>query len=209
MFIQRRDWPGTENVRPSMKRKLRDYGPRLLKLSRSAEETGFSLVEVLVAGLVIGVAVIGVSMMFGTGSAWVAALGEDRVGVGLAQQRIEQVRADTISRGWNSSSVTVAVPGKPIPPEAIDPANCDVINDQPAGCRQIPKYQRVTCIQYVSDTDITSPAYSSDCAAGEPTSTRRVTVTVTPVFVDDSLANNNVQRAYVVTLQGWITRSGK
>ena len=47
--------------------------------------------------VIVGIAVIGVALMFGKGSAWVSATGADRVAAGLAQQRIEQIRAC----GWD------------------------------------------------------------------------------------------------------------
>ena len=58
---------------------------------------GLGLVEVLAVTVIVGIAVIGVALMFGKGSAWVSATGADRVAAGLAQQRIEQIRAC----GWN------------------------------------------------------------------------------------------------------------
>jgi hypothetical protein len=190
-----------------------------LRVSQLAKQTGLSLIEVLVAGLVVGTAIVGTSLMYGTGNTWVTAMGEDRVAAGLAQQRIEQVRADTApsSLGWNSIAPTVA-PGIVTEPQ-VDPANCDI---NTSACRQTPKYQRVTCIQYVDYVDpsspdgLNTPAYTPDCPAAvsvgtPPTrlSTRRITVTVTPVFVDGNLANNPVQSAYVVILQGWVSQSGQ
>ena len=191
-----------------------------MRVSRLAKQTGLSLIEVLVAGLVMGTAVVGVALMYGTGSSWVTAMGEDRVAAGLAQQRIEQVRADTApsSLGWNSTAPTVA---SGIVTEAqVDPANCDI---NTSACRQTPKYKRVTCIEYVDYVDpsspagLNTPAYDPDSCpavvpAGTPPSrlsTRRITVTVTPVYVDDNLANNPVQRSYVVMLQGWVSQSGQ
>jgi hypothetical protein len=38
---------------------------------------------------------------------------------------------------------------------------------------------------------------------------RRITVTVTPVFVDNARVERPVVRAYTVMLQGWITQSGQ
>jgi Tfp pilus assembly protein PilV len=178
-----------------------------LRISQLAKQTGLSLIEVLVAGLVMGTAIVGMSLMYGTGNTWVNAMGEDRVAAGLAQQRIEQVRADTITLGWNSPASTVA-PERVIEPR-VDPTNCDINTSE---CRQTPKYERVTCIQYVdpsSPAGLNTPTYAPACSAGTPSSTRRVTVTVTPVFVDGNFANNTVQRSYVVMLQGWVSESGQ
>ena len=61
-------------------------------------DSGLSIVEVLAATLVVGIAVVGVALMFGKGAAWVSATGDDRIAAGLAQQRIEQIRASEIGR---------------------------------------------------------------------------------------------------------------
>ena len=73
---------------------------------------GLSIVEVLAVTVIVGIAVIGVALMFGKGSAWVSATGADRVAAGLAQQRIEQIRASD-GRGHRGSArgLKGAVPG--------------------------------------------------------------------------------------------------
>src|SRR5258705_9974187 len=77
---------------------------------------GLGIVEVLAVTVIVGIAVIGVALMFGKGSAWVSAIGADRVAAGLAQQRIEQIRAC----GWPlpipDPSVATADPAVPDPP---------------------------------------------------------------------------------------------
>ena len=79
------------------------------------EQRGLSLVEVLVASVVVGIAGVGVAMMFGTGQAYINAEGDNRVMLFLAQQRIEQVRALGYSSLFASppSSSTQAVPNHP------------------------------------------------------------------------------------------------
>jgi Tfp pilus assembly protein PilV len=170
-----------------MKRRHGDDGPKPPNLSRLTGESGISLVEVLIAALVIGSAVIGLSLMFGSGSAWVANTGDDRVASGLAQQAIEQRRA----AGFAAVS---ALAGTPIPPETVYPAG--VVD---AGVRA---FTRVTCIQYVDDAGSNTPAYSEDCPdgtaanGGKTTNTVRITVTVTP--------NGQLQQGSPVTLQAWL-----
>ena len=62
--------------------------------------------------VIVGIAVIGVALMFGKGSAWVSATGADRVAAGLAQQRIEQIRAC----GWDVATADPPPdPGLPAP----------------------------------------------------------------------------------------------
>jgi Tfp pilus assembly protein PilV len=168
-----------------------------------AGNAGVSLVEILVASLVIGVSVIALSLMFANGSAWVSAMGDDRVAAGLAQQRIEQIR----SAGW---SAAMAAPGITPPESDVDAAGCSDLVSNPQ-CRRTVKYTRVTCIQYVdpsSPNGLNTPAYTTDCPAGAASSTKRITVTVTPVFAPAAGGDQPVMRAQVVTVQGWITQAG-
>ncbi len=58
--------------------------------------SGLGIVEVMASTVVVGIAVVGIALMFGKGSAWVAASGDDRVAAGLAQQRIEGI----LAMGW-------------------------------------------------------------------------------------------------------------
>ena len=61
---------------------------RLLRDSR-----GVSIVEVLIAALLLGIATAGVTLMFGTGQAFIVGEGDNRVALALARQAVEQVRA--------------------------------------------------------------------------------------------------------------------
>jgi len=160
---------------------------------------GLSLVEILVAGLIIGTAVIGLSLMFATGSAWVSGMGDDRAAAGLAQQGIEQMRAALIAN-WDA-----AVPAD----EIADPAGCDVQSD--ARCRQTPKYRRVTSIECVDDSSPTGLGNVIACPSStDPLRTKRITVSITPLFVvDDQGTQVPVQKASGVTLQGWISPLGR
>ena len=57
------------------------------------DQRGVFIVEVLVAGVVFAIAVIGLVLMFGWGQTFVVAQGNDRVALYLAQQQIESLRA--------------------------------------------------------------------------------------------------------------------
>src|SRR5262245_29397128 len=74
-----------------------------------AAQAGFSVVEVLVACLVAVIAIVGIALMFGSGSAWVSVLGEDRVALGLAEQRIEGLR----DQGWRATPEAWALANEP------------------------------------------------------------------------------------------------
>lgn len=54
---------------------------------------GISIVEVLIAALLLSIATAGVSLMFGSGQAFIIGEGDNRVALALARQAIEQVRA--------------------------------------------------------------------------------------------------------------------
>jgi Tfp pilus assembly protein PilV len=158
-------------------------GPRLVGPSARGQ-AGISLVEILAASLVIGIAVIGIALMFGTGSGFVAASGDDRVAAGLAQQRIEQIRAG----GWGA----LGTEAHPIGAVVADP---DIV----AGNNRV--FQREVCIQYVDPTTaegLVNPPYDPSCPAGPPTAMARITVTVRPPRPDVS----------PVTLQAWLSQAG-
>ncbi|MCI0547804.1 MAG: hypothetical protein L0027_11030 [Candidatus Rokubacteria bacterium] len=58
---------------------------------------GFTIVEVLVASLIITIAGLGLALMFSTGQALIQEEGQTRTALRLAQQRIEEVRATKVS----------------------------------------------------------------------------------------------------------------
>ncbi|MGH7412341.1 MAG: type IV pilus modification PilV family protein [Candidatus Methylomirabilis sp.] len=152
---------------------------RARALWRLGDQAGVSLVEILIAGLVVGVAVIGLALMFSRGNTYVFATGDDRIALGLAEQKIEQIRA---------AGFGVANPGVVV----TEPVTTEMVPTGTATKKR--SFTRVTCIQYVDPANITSPAYASDCPAGAVTLTKRITVIVTP---DQPEANP-------VSLQAWI-----
>lgn len=77
-----------------------------------AAQAGVTLIEVLVAGLVASLGIIGIAMMFGEAQTYLAAEVDDRIGVGLAQQKIEALRGlgfDCIPVGGGASAGLHAV----------------------------------------------------------------------------------------------------
>jgi hypothetical protein len=149
-------------------------------------DSGLGIVEVLAATLVVGIAVVGVALMFGRGAAWVSATGDDRVAAGLAQQRVEQIRAS----GWGVATAVGTI-GTAITDPVISAGNNH-------------SFTRTVCIQYVnvdptSPTGLTSPGYTPGaCPAGPETTTIRMTVVV----------SSNQPEASPVTLQAWMTSAG-
>ena len=64
--------------------------------------SGFAILEVVIAAIVLSITAVGMALMFSTGQAYVLGEGDTRVAIFLAQQQIEQVRA----AGWNSAPIT-------------------------------------------------------------------------------------------------------
>jgi Tfp pilus assembly protein PilV len=120
-----------------------------------AGEAGFSVIEVLVSSVVIAIACIGVALMFSTGQTYVNAEGDNRVGLFLAQQRIEQVRA----AGY--SSLISSPPSSS--PEAVP---------NHAG------YSRTVTVECVPRDDYSAAAIT--CVSGTTAVRIGVTVSVTP-----------------------------
>ena len=125
------------------------YASRVMRSRRRPKlgESGFSIVEVLAVTVVIGIAVIGVALMFGKGSAWVSAIGDDRVAAGLAQERIEQIRATA----WGAVITEIS------PETCLSAAGNEsrltgigcLIKDKPIQAGNAHTFTRTVCIQYV------------------------------------------------------------
>ncbi|HYB40713.1 MAG TPA: hypothetical protein VEL75_03025 [Candidatus Methylomirabilis sp.] len=157
------------------------------------DEVGIALLEVLVASIVVGFTAVAVALLFSLGNTWVMAGGDNRVAIGLAQQKVEQLRAMTFG----------CIPlGGPGPKAAVPP--CTVTQNYNEGgstwvtatgaSAPAPSnrgFTRITCVQYVSDTNFNSPPYTGSttgtpCLPGNPTSTKRIVVIVQPTRPTES-----------------------
>jgi type II secretory pathway pseudopilin PulG len=125
--------------------------------TRPTGQEGYALLEVLVAGVVQGIALTGLALMFSLGQVTVVGQGDERVALYLAQQKIEEARSlgfFGIAMGSQTDTVTAGETGNQT-------------------------FTRVTCTTYVSDTNLGEPP-AGGCPAGATTGTKRVKVTVTP-----------------------------
>ncbi len=124
-------------------------------------ETGVIMLEVLTAGVILAIAVIGLAVMFSWGQAFVVAQGDDRLALNLAQQRIESLRAS----GYAAA-------------EALN-SNCGGIPEADetltAGAGNAQSFTRQTAVENVNDANLSTP----ECS----TNSIRITVTVTPNMV--------------------------
>jgi type II secretory pathway pseudopilin PulG len=169
---------------------------------------GLSLVEVLAVTVIVGIAVIGVALMFGKGSAWVSATGADRVAAGLAQQRIEQIRTcgwDVATAdpplGWNAAAAIPPAPNCPAlpPPEGVPPLTGlgVLLPDPPIQAGNNHTFTRTVCIQYVdpkTPQGLGEPPFAPACPSGAATPMVRITVVV----------SSNQPETSPVTLQAWM-----
>ena len=74
--------------------------------------SGFAILEVLIAAVVLSITAVGMALMFSTGQAYVLGEGDTRVALYLAQEQLEQFRA----AGWASVPITDPnASGGPIP----------------------------------------------------------------------------------------------
>ena len=124
-------------------------------------DTGVIMLEVLTAGVILAIAVIGLAVMFSWGQAFVVAQGDDRLALNLAQQRIESLRAS----GYAAA-------------EALN-SNCGGIPEADetltAGAGNAQSFTRQTAVENVNDANLSTP----ECS----TNSIRITVTVTPNMV--------------------------
>ncbi|HKZ07063.1 MAG TPA: prepilin-type N-terminal cleavage/methylation domain-containing protein [Methylomirabilota bacterium] len=123
---------------------------RLLRDSR-----GVSIIEVLIAALLLGIATAGVTLMFGTGQAFIVGEGDNRVALALARQAVEQVRASGFG-----------------PTMGADPREEPTFNATAYGTTH-PGYERSITIASVCANDFL-PA----CSPPTPIEAKLVTVTV-------------------------------
>lgn len=118
---------------------------------------GAALLEVLLAGVLIAITVIGLASMFSLGQSSVVARGDEWVALYLGQEKIEELT------GAAFSSIAVGTFTEPL---------------IQAGASGSQEFERVTVVDCVDPTNyaaaITCPAPSTSIIA------KRITVTVTP-----------------------------
>jgi type II secretory pathway pseudopilin PulG len=93
----------------------------MVRMARGARiltsTAGFTLLEAIISAFIVGIAAIGVLIMFSTGQTFIQASGTERIAAQLAQQRIEQVRATGYGRKFppdpREETIWTPVPGNP------------------------------------------------------------------------------------------------
>ena len=119
------------------------------------DERGVSILEVLIAALLLGMASAGVAVMFGTGQAFIVGEGDNRVAAALARQAVEQVRASGFG-----------------PTSGVDPREELTFTAAPyTGVH--PGYERTITI-----TSVCASNYLPACSPPTPIEAKLITVTV-------------------------------
>jgi prepilin-type N-terminal cleavage/methylation domain-containing protein len=138
----------------------------LTKFGVPRSQSGFSMIEVLIAAVIVAAAIVGLFMMYSTGQALVQAQGSNRVTLQLAQQRVEELRAG----GFGTAS---------LPDPREETAFVTVLNPV-TNANDNPGYERTTLISGVCPNDFsTAWANAGDCTPGQATvQAKRVVVTV-------------------------------
>ena len=164
-----------------------------------AHQTGFALLEVLVAGAILAVAVVGLALLFSSGKTAALSQSDYRTATFLAEQKIEQIRAN----GFTS----IVPPG----PASEDVYLClDGTTSIGTACASSgPKFTRTTCVRYVQDGNpdlpaSTPPACVSCTPPGAPCSgfSKRVEVTVATERADGASVTIDAIVAPTCILQG-------
>ena len=181
--------------------------PRALTVACGCE--GVTLLEVLITALVLGLAAVGLALMYSMGNTFVVAKGDNRVALGLAQQKIEQVKA--LALPGTIDCIPLGGPGALNTPQA-PPGSCTLTAPpvQPRTYNESPvpltgggtgRYTRLTCVQYVGNTnfDINPFTGMGTCTPGATSNALRITVIVT---------TPNQQESDPVIVQTWVTPQG-
>ncbi len=99
---------------------LENRGRRFRLQRRWAEEAGFSLIEMLLAAVIVGIAALGLALMFGLAQSLGADQRDTRVALQLAVMQIERARAQGFSAilaqsgGDCTKEIRVGVCEKPV-----------------------------------------------------------------------------------------------
>jgi hypothetical protein len=144
---------------------------------------GFALLEVVLAGLILGVAVIGVSLLLQHAETAVIGQGDRYVALYLAHQKVEKIVALNVQRGFGyiqtgDSTLTTGC--------GTDPDREPCYSETVEGGEQVgassQSFTRTTCVNFVNDDDPATPSGCTSCMLGGTctNNTKRITVTVAP-----------------------------
>ena len=141
---------------------------------------GTVLIEALIAGIVLAIAVVGLASLFSSGQSFILAEGDQRAGIFLAQQKIERLRSLGFACIPVGSGSSVASPCSGVAPQDYD---------ETAGELGLPRYSRSTTVGCVD------PITFASMGCPNPITAKRITVTV----------NSTMVQAEAVTVESVLT----
>jgi Tfp pilus assembly protein PilV len=198
---------------------------RLTSSSRSARQQGFAIIEVLITGIILAIATVGLALLLSRGQQFVIAQGDTNVALHLAQQKLERLSG----LGFSASIVGDRTNGDGV----VNGCGVAGTNSEPcynetltAGLgQQTPTttttdtqtFTRLTCVRYVQDDNPELPAdplqppstwTCPSCVQGAPASctrqTKRIKVAVIPTLVGNADATTPLDPNRV-TLEAVVT----
>lgn len=135
----------------------------------ASSSRGIALLEVLIAGAILALAVSGLSLMLSSGQSLVMAGGDERAGLYLAQQKIEQLRT------LGLRCVPVGPSADAVGPEpGCQSSTQQDYNETPAELGST-RYRRLTVVECVDPQ-----AFTPTVPCPDPVTAKRITVTVEP-----------------------------
>ena len=152
-----------------------------------AGEPGIALLEVLIASLVVGIGILGVSLMLIYGPAFTVSAGTSQVQLYMAAQKLERLR---VLGFYGMPALGPADVGATAGCGANqEPCYAETIQGGAIADGQPHAFTRLTCVDYVSDD---GPPYPKDCpsapggspcwsSASDLSCTKRIRVTVEPL----------------------------
>ena len=188
-------------------------------------QEGFTLIEVLVASIIMGIALVGLTLLLSRGLMAVIAQGDTQIALHLAEQKIERLKglgfsAAVIGNQVTTGCASAGANNEPCYNETIQAgAGQQTPGVAPALDRQT--FTRLTCVRRVLDDDPELPAdpleppSSWTCPSCDPATqptcslnTKRVKVAVIPKLLGNADANTAVdpERATLETVLTPIVR---
>jgi prepilin-type N-terminal cleavage/methylation domain-containing protein len=196
-------------------------------------QEGFTLLEVLVAAMILGIALVGLTLLLSRGQAFLVAQGDARIALYLAEQKIERLRGLGFGAAWvpntghlNYSDASAndgcANPGVNNEPCYNETIQAGAGQQAPGGVTTLDTqtFTRLTCVRWVQDdnpelpADVLEPPASWTCPSCDATqpnctkNTKRIKVAVIPRLLGNANPNTAVDPERV-TLETVLTPTAR
>jgi len=168
-------------------------------------QEGFTLIEILAAAIILGIAVVGLTLLLSRGQAFIVAQGDTRIALYLTEQKIERLRALGFGAAWvpntNHLNYSDALANNGCAAAGSNNEPCYNETIQAGAGQQTPSvaptvdtqtFTRLTCVRIVQDDNPELPADPLEppsawtcpsCDATQPNctkNTKRIKVAVIP-----------------------------